>query len=69
MEAVAAVIISGENEAGLNFWLDYLGLPFVSCMTMSHFLSVHNPSHLPWVPTLKKQTTDKQKNNVYVLPD
>ena len=34
-------------------------------MIVSHFLSVHDPSHLSWVLALKNQTKNKQKKFIF----
>ena len=65
MQSAAAVIVPWWKMSRPEFLVRISGL-YASFVTVSHFLSVHDPSHLPWALALKNQTKSKQ-TKVYFL--
>lgn len=64
MQSIAAVIVPWWKTSRPEFLVRISG-PFASFMIVSHFLSVHDPSHLSWVLALKNQTKNKQKKFIF----
>lgn len=64
MQSIAAVIVPWWKTNRPEFLVRISG-PFASFMIVSHFLSVHDPSHLSWVLALKNQTKNKQKKFIF----